>query len=308
MARPLRLEYPGALYHVTSRGNVQDEIYLCDEDRDQFIDLLRDEVVQQGWICYAWCLMDNHYHFLVETPESNLSRGMQRLNGRYTQAFNRRHGRVGHVFQGRYKGILVEKESHLLELCRYIVLNPVRAGMVSEVGDWAWSSYHSVIYNEDNDWLAAHLLLSLFASQRDEALSRYIRFVQEAVGAVCPWDQLRGQVYLGGDEFLAASRAKVERLSLARDIPLKQQHPERPDPATVLSDVADAYGVKVDGLFDRRLNQEAYQTAVFLLRRACNLSLKRVADLAGVSIGRVSQIQSSMAGKRVMEELNKYKV
>jgi len=90
---------------------------------------LKDEVQQQGWICYAWCLMNNHYHFMIETPEGNLARGMQRLNGRYTQHFNRRHQRVGHVFQGRYKAILVEKESYLLELCRYVVLNSVRAGV-----------------------------------------------------------------------------------------------------------------------------------------------------------------------------------
>ncbi len=116
MSRPLRLEYPGALYHVTSRGNAREAIYLCDEDREEFLQLWADEVKQQGWICYAYCLMDNHYHLLFETPEGNLSRGMQRFNGRYTQFFNHSHHRVGHVFQGRYKAILVEKEAHLQEL------------------------------------------------------------------------------------------------------------------------------------------------------------------------------------------------
>ena len=145
MSRPLRLEFPGALYHVTARGNARADIFLDDEDRDRFLLLLKDEIIQQGWRCYAWCLMDNHYHFLIETPEANLSRGMQRLNGRYTQSFNRIHQRVGHIFQGRYKAILVEKESHLLELCRYIVLNPVRAGMVDDVSQWQWSSYHDTL-------------------------------------------------------------------------------------------------------------------------------------------------------------------
>src|SRR5712691_10295212 len=129
MARPLRLEFPGALYHVTSRGNARQKIFLDAQDRHLFLDVFGEEVAQQGWRCYAYCLMDNHYHLLIETPEPNLVAGMRRLNGVYTQAFNRRHGRVGHLFQGRYKSILIDKDSYGLELSRYIVLNPLRARM-----------------------------------------------------------------------------------------------------------------------------------------------------------------------------------
>ena len=130
MARPLRLEFPGAVYHITARGNARQPIALDDTDRERYVEVLGREVSQQNWQCYAWCLMDNHYHLLIETPEGNLVHGMRRLNQVYTQGFNRRHGRVGHVLQGRYKSIVVEKESHLLELCRYVVLNPLRARMV----------------------------------------------------------------------------------------------------------------------------------------------------------------------------------
>src|SRR4030042_5793823 len=129
MARPLRIEFPGAVYHVTSRGNARQTIFIDDEDRGGFLDLLSIVVERFNWICHAYCLMGNHYHLLIETPDGNLSKGMRELNGIYTQHFNRRHGRVGHVFQGRFKAILVEKDSYLLELCRYIVLNPVRAGI-----------------------------------------------------------------------------------------------------------------------------------------------------------------------------------
>jgi REP element-mobilizing transposase RayT len=115
MARPLRLEFAGALYHLTSRGDHREDIYLDDQDRRTFLDLLGKEILQQRWLCYAYCLMDNHYHLLIETPEANLVRGMRRLNGVYTQSFNRRHARVGHVFQGRYKAIIVDKENYLLE-------------------------------------------------------------------------------------------------------------------------------------------------------------------------------------------------
>lgn len=127
MARPLRIEYPGAVYHLTSRGNRQEAIFQDDEDRYGFLDIFGKTVRRYNWICHAYCLMDNHYHLLVETPDGNLSLGMRQLNGLFTQLINRRHGKVGHVFQGRFKSILVEKEAHLLELCRYVVLNPVRA-------------------------------------------------------------------------------------------------------------------------------------------------------------------------------------
>jgi len=136
MARPLRIEYEGALYHITTRGNARAAIFLADEDRNLFLKTLSEVPIRYGWICHAYCLMPNHYHLLVETPSPNLSRGMQLLNGIYTQEFNRQHKRSGHLFQGRFKAILVEKESHLLELARYIVLNPVRAGMVTSIDDW----------------------------------------------------------------------------------------------------------------------------------------------------------------------------
>jgi putative transposase len=133
MTRPLRVEFPGAVYHVTSRGDGREAIYVDDTDRDCFLAVVGQVLDRFAWRCHAYCLMGNHYHLLIETPEANLARGMRQLNGVYTQRFNRQHGRVGHVFQGRYKAIVVQKDKHLLELCRYVVLNPVRAGVVKHV-------------------------------------------------------------------------------------------------------------------------------------------------------------------------------
>ena len=141
MARPLRIEYPGAIYHVTSRGNARSTIFDDDEDRWRFLDILSTVVKRHRWLCHAYCLMGNHYHLLIETPEANLARGMRQLNGIVTQSHNRFHNRSGHLFQGRYKAILVDKENYLLELCRYIVLNPVAAGMVKAPENWPWSSF-----------------------------------------------------------------------------------------------------------------------------------------------------------------------
>ena len=130
MARPIRIELAGGLYHVTSRGDRREAVFADDADRLLWLDVFGETCQRFNWVCHAWCLMGNHYHILIETIAANLSQGMRHLNGVFTQSTNRRHRRVGHLFQGRFKGILVEKDSHLLELSRYVVLNPVRAGMV----------------------------------------------------------------------------------------------------------------------------------------------------------------------------------
>jgi putative transposase len=141
MARPIRIEYPGAVYHVTARGNARMDIFVEDAARMGFLEILEDVIKRFNWLYHSYCLMGNHYHLLLETIDGNLSAGMRYINGVYTQYFNHRHDRVGHVFQGRFKAILVEKERYLLELCRYVVLNPVRAGMVKLPEEYGWSSY-----------------------------------------------------------------------------------------------------------------------------------------------------------------------
>ena len=170
MSRPIRIEFPDAVYHVTSRGDRREPIVDDDQDRHLFLDTLAQVINQYRWLCYAWCLMDNHYHLLIQTPEANLSKGMRQLNGVYTQASNRRHQRVGHLFQGRFKAILVDREAYLLELSRYIVLNPVRAGMVRNPAQWPWSSYRAGIgAHAAPEWLACDALWAEFAKRRSVA-------------------------------------------------------------------------------------------------------------------------------------------
>ena len=188
MARPLRLEFPGALWHITSRGNGRGPIVRDDTDRQRLASVLEKTVETTGWRLHAFVLMDNHYHLLLETPEPNLSAGMRQVNGLYGQTFNRRHGRVGHVFQGRFKGILVEKEGHLLELSRYIVLNPVRAGLVPTAGAYRWSSYRATAGIEPAPWwLDDEWILQPFGSGRAEAQRRYCEFVAAGVHCASPW-------------------------------------------------------------------------------------------------------------------------
>ncbi len=145
MSRPLRIELSGGLYHVTSRGDRREAIYRDDQDREDWLVVLGEVCSRFNWRCHLWCEMTSHYYFVVETPDANLSKGMRQLNGVYTQRTNRRHGLVGHLFQGRFKAILVERDAYLLELARYVVLNPVRAGMLQEAGDWPWSNYRAMV-------------------------------------------------------------------------------------------------------------------------------------------------------------------
>lgn len=229
MARPLRLELAGGLYHITARGNRREAIYFNDEDRVAWLKLLGDVCCRFNWRCHAFCQMTNHYHLVVETPDGNLARGMRQLNGVYTQHINRRYQRVGHLFQGRYTGILVEKDSHLLELARYVVLNPVRAGMINDVGDWPWSSYAMTTGRQAApDWLETDWLLGQFGSRRRAVVAAYRDFVRAGVGQDRLWNDLRRQVFLGSEDFAARMQRQLPDGDL-REVPrLQRRGPARP--------------------------------------------------------------------------------
>jgi putative transposase len=211
MSRPLRLELAGGLYHVTSRGDRREDIYRDDTDRLAWLAILAETCERYHWQIHAWCQMSNHYHLIVETIEGNLSAGMRQLNGVYTQNTNRRHRLSGHVFQGRFKAILVERDSYLLELSRYVVLNPVRAAMVKHTRQWKWSSYHAMIGSEPPPpWLQTDWLLSQFGHQRARQIVGYVEFVQQGIRGESVWANLKGQIYLGNDEFVDGMRKRVE--------------------------------------------------------------------------------------------------
>ena len=229
MARPLRIEFPGAIYHVTSRGNARRKIFLDDSDRDAFLSTLAWVVERFGWICHAYCLMGNHFHLMIETPEPNLSRGMRQLNGVYTQGFNRLHRKVGHLFQGRFKAILVERDSYLLELARYVVLNPVRAKMVKAPENYKWSSYRPTLgLDPVPQGLSIGWLLGQFAKTKPVARQRYAAFVRAGIGGRAPWAELKGQVLLGGEHFVEKMAPQLKASETVAEIPKRQRRLHRP--------------------------------------------------------------------------------
>lgn len=228
MARQLRIEYPSALYHIVSRGNAHQNTFLSESDYITFFKVLNDVCDQYVFIVYAYCLMSNHYHLLIETIDANLSAGMRQLNGVYTQKFNYFHQRVGHLFQGRYKAIIVEKDSYLMELSRYIVLNPVRAGIAKSPQEWKWSSYRAMIGMGpgaaclDKEWLVNN-----FGSQKT-AREKYISFVNDGLDRPNLMEKVKKGMFLGSDEFIAGMKDITGNKKEEKEIPKKSRFIGRP--------------------------------------------------------------------------------
>src|SRR5574341_1963263 len=229
MARPLRIEYDGALYHVTSRGNERKAIFKDDADRQLFLGILSRVTERFHWICHAYCLMDNHYHLVIETPDGNLSKGMRQLNGVYTQAFNRQHRRVGHLFQGRFKGILIQKESHFVEVCRYVVLNPVRAKTVSQPRQWAWSSYRATggLVAVPRA-LTVDEILGYFGQRRGAAQEKHREYVADGAERGSRWEGVEAQSLLGEEGFAEALVGHVTGKTKDKELPKEQRLIGRP--------------------------------------------------------------------------------
>lgn len=224
MARPLRIDVPGGIAHVTARGNNRLAIFRADEHRDRLVAILKRVVRRYGWLCHAYVLMDNHYHLLVETPLPNLSLGMRQLNGLYAQWFNRRHDRTGHVFGGRFKSIAVERDAHFLEAARYIVLNPLRTVQPRRFVDWRWSSYPATAGLVSRPaFLMIEGVLSMFDSDRAVAQRRYVEFVSNGIEASLE-ARLVGEIYLGDDEFIRDLMPDVP----VAEVPRVQWQPLRP--------------------------------------------------------------------------------
>lgn len=229
MTRPLRIEYAGAVYHITSRGNEKKAVFKDDQDRINFLNTLQHVNKRYNWLCHAYCMMDNHYHLLIETPDGNLSLGMRQLNGVYTQLFNKRHQRTGHLFQGRYKAILIQKDSHLLEVCRYVVLNPVRAHMVERPDAWKWSSYLATAGRETSaPCLTTDWILGQFSRKRAKAEQEYRQFVDWGIGMETIWREVKGQSILGEDDFVEGLISHIRKHQDIPEIPKSHRYVNRP--------------------------------------------------------------------------------
>ena len=280
MTRPLRIEFPGAVYHVTSRGDRREPIFEDDADRQVFVGIVALALNRFGACALAFCLMGNHYHLVLHTSQANLSALMRQINGVYTQAYNRRHAKVGHLFQGRFKAILVDRDAYLLEVCRYVDLNPVRAAMVADPAQWPWSSYRAHTgLTAAPPWLdtpAVHGYLLGYDAVSDGdcalAASRYTTLVAQGKNVHLWDDALKGQIYLGDTAFMTRMQALLapEQASAA-DIPRAQR---RSWPKNL------AYF----------FNNHPRNDAIALAHVAGGHTMSAIAKEAGLSVSRISRI------------------
>ena len=292
MARPLRILFPGAFYHVTSRGNDRKAVFASERDREKFCEYLQTATERYQAVIHAFCLMDNHYHLLLETPLGNLPQIMRHINGAYTTYFNIKRGRSGHLFQGRYKAILVERDRYAKELSRYIHLNSVRAGMVESPGDHAWSSYRLYIGKETPPkWLYRDFILGYFGSRVSRAQQEYQKFVESVLPAEykSPLVGTTGSVLLGSKDFIAEIRAKY----------LLGHQPTRELPAIgqifagATMDEVCAAVTEVSGLEPAL----ARKIQIYLCRKHTSEKLKTIGRRFGIGDAAVSQVYKRFKDK-----------
>jgi REP element-mobilizing transposase RayT len=256
MARPLRLHIPHAFYHVMSRGNAKQTIFEDAADYERFLELLDATSARFGVLCHAYCLMSNHFHLLLQPGIHPVSRMMQQLNSAYGQSFNRRHQQVGHVLQGRFNALLVDRDEYFLQLLRYIMLNPVEAGLVDDPGAWRWSSYRATAGLSDvPSCLALDHVWRMFADNDAEAQRRFVAFVNAGRGQAAPSET----VVFGSDEFRADVAVAIEPHRAVSDFSRRERYAVRPSLECLFADCHD-------GPSRRRLMIEAYWRHGYTLR------------------------------------------
>jgi putative transposase len=279
MARPLRIEYPGAWYHVMNRCRRGEIIFKDKDDYYFFIDLLKE--VGDVWKARtaAYCLMATHYHLLIQTPDANLSRCMRHINGVYTQYFNRRHGSDGHLFRGRYKSILVDSDSYLLELVRYVHRNPLEAGLVKWLDSYNWSSHKGYLsYVKKWDWLHKKFVLKMFSGNSTEARKRYMEFVlketSEQISQI--FSRHKWPSVIGSSDFM--DWVKEIFFNKKRHMEVPESRLLAPETEKIKEEVCKTYGIKEEELLysKRGMQNEARNIAIYLVRQLRGSKLEEI--------------------------------
>jgi len=285
VARPLRIQYPGGFYHVTSRGNERKAIFKTNRDREKFLSYLDSGHARYGAVIHVYCLMGNHYHLLLETPLANLSQILHHINGAYTTYFNARTKRSGHLFQGRYRAILVEKASQCQELSRYIHLNPVRAGLVERPSEYRWSSYRYYIGKENRPaWLMTKSILGYFGQKESLVQKRYQEFIEKALGSESenPLRRVFASTVLGSPEFISWVREEVisSEPRDTRNVPVMRQLVETPS-LEQIEKVVESIVERQHALFKK--------FCIYTSHRYRGFSLREIGDYYGMRGSAVSQ-------------------
>lgn len=285
MSRPLRIEYPDAWYHVMNRGRGGEEIFFTDTDREEFLNVLQEADELWNLKISAYCLMPNHYHLLVQTPEGNLSRCMRHINGVYTQRFNRQHKTEGQLFRGRYKAVLVDKDHYLLEVMRYIHRNPLKAGLVKSLDEFVWSSHKAYVSKAKKwSWVQKEVLLTQITPVISRQKSAYLDFVSlgESQEIERFYSLKNLSSILGSTSFKEHIREKF--MALMNTVEVPESKVLAPDADKVISNVCEYYNVSKKALqySKRGTENRVRDIAIYLVRRLCCTTLPNVGREFGI--------------------------
>lgn len=292
MARPLRIEFADAFYHITSRGNEQKNIFKSDRDREKFLGYLESATERYSAVIHTYCLMDNHYHLFLQTPAGNLSQIMQHINGAYTTYYNMKRKRSGHLFQGRYKALLVDADAYAQELSRYIHLNPVRAGMAARPNQYKWSSYLAYIHQKSQpEWLCTEFILALFSRNTTAARKHYRGFVESMTGQEyeSPLQNIFASTILGGVDFINMVRAKyIDETVADRNLPDVKQFYKKPGIEEIIQQVERQ--IPADVWLSKRVQ-------LFICHRYSGQKLRDIGMHFGIGESAVSQASRRVAAQ-----------
>lgn len=292
MARPLRIEYEGAYYHVTSRGNERGKIFFNNEDYDKFKHYLKGASEKFGIILHAYVLMGNHYHLLIETPQANLSRAMHYINGSYTTYINIKKKRSGHLFQGRYKAIVVDRDSYLLELSRYIHLNPVRARMVQRPELYPYSSYNDFIGSTKDGTVCPDFISGMLSRKKKAARSTYRSFVESVIGKEIgsPLEAVYGGMVLGSTDFVKGILARIKNETLRKgEVSGRRELNSATTMEEVVEEVARHFKANRQAIFGESGNV-LKKVAMYLIKRHSGVTNGQIGELFNLSYSGVAQV------------------
>lgn len=282
MARPVRIEYEGAFYHVTTRGNERRRIFFTETDYERIKDYLKEAQDKYGYLLHGYILMTNHYHLIVETPHGNLREIMHYINSSYTTYINRKRGRAGHLFQGRYKAILVDKDTYLLELSRYLHLNPVRAKIVAKPEEYPYSSYRSYIRKEKEDIVHRKLILEMISQHRKEVHKAYKEYVERGIGEedASPLKNVYAGVILGSRAFIKQTLERLtgehlEKEHVAHKKALKTMHTSD----TIIDTLCRHGKITAEEVFQK--SNHGRDIAIYLIKKFTSLPNRQIGELFG---------------------------
>lgn len=308
MARQLRIEFEGAFYHVTSRGNMRERIFFEDKDRERFLEILKRTKERYGYLLHAYVLMDNHYHFMMETPKANLSQTMQNINTSYTVYINKKYRRNGHLFQGRFKGLIVDKAEYLVALSRYIHLNPVRARMVLKPEDYRWTSYRHYIDKSSKDAVADTAdTLSRFSEKKRKAIKAYRAFVEAGIGGGDnPFETLEAGIFLGSERFKEKIKGLLEMMKADEEIPQIRKLRDVMSIDRVIKTCCSYYGKGREELLQRRNGDR--RAAIYISKVLSGKKNIEIGDYFGIKGPAVSNVIKEMEGRIAAEKKMKREI